>query len=152
MYKSTIALVFSLLALFLFTAAPLPSSAQAATTVTGTVADENGAPISGATVTLRGPSTQSTSTDVKGLFQFANVAPGIYVVAVSKAGYTSAVQTDVAVLSGQTANLAVRMGAATFSSLRTIASVRTNGRGINTSASSVNVVTTQTFEIRRSPK
>ncbi len=132
----------------------IPSRAWAQTTaaVTGNVADESGAPIGGASVNLRGPSTQNTTSDAKGAFAFSNVKPGIYVLSVDKPGYTSAVQNDITLLAGQTSNLAVRMGAVTFSSLRTIASVRTTGRGLNTAAASVNEVTTQTFIDQAQPQ
>ncbi len=134
-------------------AMPLRSSAQSVASVTGTVADESGAPIAGATVALRGPTSPTTTTDPKGAFSFSGVTPGVYVLSVTKPGYTTAVQNDVVILAGQATSLAVRMGAATLSSLRTIASVRANGRGtLNTAAASVNVVTTQTFIDQAQPQ
>jgi outer membrane receptor protein involved in Fe transport len=139
---------------FLFACAiPLSSIAQSTASATGTIGDDSGAPISSATVTLRGPTTQTTTTDALGTFSLTGVAPGIYVFSVSKAGFATAVQNDVALLAGQTTTLAVRMQAATFSSLQTIATVHTNGRGaINTSAAAVNVVTTQTFIDQAQPQ
>ncbi len=80
------------------------------------------------------------------------MTPGIYILSAAKPGYTTAVQNDITVLSGQTTNLAIRMGAATFSSLRTIASVRTTGAGLNTNAASINVVNTQTFVDQAQPQ
>ncbi len=137
---------------FIF-ANPLPAPAQAAATVNGTVADESGAAIAGATVTLKGPTLKTTTSDATGAFTFSSVTPGVYVLSVTKAGYTTAVQNDVVLLGGQTTSLAVRIGATSFSSLRTIASVRANGRGtFNSSAASVNVVTTQTFEDQAQPQ
>lgn len=136
-----------------FFVAPTPAFAQTSASVTGTVADESGAPIAGATVTLRGPTSPTTTTNSSGSFSFSGVAPGVYVLSVTKPGYTEAVQNDIILLAGQTSNLAVRMGAATFSSLRTIASVRSVGRGtLNTSPASVNVVTTQTFIDQAQPQ
>lgn len=148
--RSALTIVASLVLLF---AIPLPSPAQTAATVNGTVADESGAPIAGAEVTLKGPTVKTTTSDTAGAFAFSAVTPGVYVLSVTKAGYTTAVQNDVVLLGGQATSLAVRMGATTFSSLRTIASVRANGRGaLNSAAASVNVVTTQTFEDQAQPQ
>ncbi len=121
--------------------------AATTSTVSGTVTDGVGAPIVGATVVLRGPAQYRTDTDAKGTFSIADVAQGVYAVTVSKSGYATANQTDIAVLVGQPEVLTVRMDQASFSSLHTIASVRTKaGRGtINTSAASETVVTPQLF-------
>jgi len=142
----------SVMALVLLLVAPIVAFAQSGVAVTGSVTDESGAPIAGVTVTLKGPATQSTQSDAKGAFEFSAVPPGIYVLSATKAGYTTAVQNDITILAGQTTALAVRMGVATFSTLRTIASVRTTGNAINTSAASVNVVNTQTFVNQAQPQ
>ncbi len=123
--------------------------AQTATTgvVSGSVRDGVGAPIPGASVALSGPQRYATTTDAKGDFAFGTVTPGIYSVVVTKAGYDTANQSDIAVLGDETQHLAVRMNRNTFSSLRTIATVRVNGHGtINTSAASVNVTSAQDFQ------
>jgi len=142
----------SVMALVLLLVAPIVAFAQSGVAVTGSVTDESGAPIAGVTVTLKGPATQSTESDAKGAFAFSAVPPGIYVLSATKAGYTTAVQNDITILAGQSTTLAVRMGVATFSTLRTIASVRTTGNAINTSAASVNVVNTQTFINQAQPQ
>ncbi|HEV2262059.1 MAG TPA: TonB-dependent receptor [Candidatus Rubrimentiphilum sp.] len=132
---------------------PVAAPAQSTASVIGTVVDETGAPIANAAVGLRGPTTQTTFSDQRGGFSFPSVTPGVYALSVSKPGYTTAVQNDVVLIAGQTSNLAVTMGHETFSSLRTIASVRARGRGaLNTSAASVNVVTTQTFIDQAQPQ
>jgi hypothetical protein len=136
-------------------AVPAVSNAQNApqtATVTGTVADDSGAPISGASVVLKGPQTKSTSSDASGAFLFSNVRAGSYVLSVTKGGYTAAVQNDVLLLGGQTVNLAVHLAPASFSSLRTIASVRTSSHALNTSAASMNVVNTTTFIDQAQPQ
>ena len=125
--------------------------AQSAATVTagavnGSVRDGAGAPIANATVTLRGPVSLSTRTDAKGNFTIANVPPGIYDFSSRKTGYTTATEASVAVISGQTQTLTVVMNAISFSSLRTIASVRSVGRGtFNTTPASVSVIGSQTI-------
>jgi outer membrane receptor protein involved in Fe transport len=140
-------------------AAPLaiPPASRAADTpsavLNGTVDDETGAPIAGADVELRGAAHYSTTTDVHGSFSIANIGQGIYALTVTKAGYETAQQSDIALLPGQTQSLSVRMGHVTFSSLRTIASVRSAGRtALNTSPASVDVVTTQTFVDQAQPQ
>lgn len=137
------------------TAAPAVTRAQSApstATVAGTVSDESGAPIAGASVVLKGPQSKSATSDSKGAFTFSDVPAGNYVLSVTKGGYTAAEQNDIIVLGGQTLNVAVRMAAASFSSLRTIASVRTGAHALNTSAASVNVVTTSTFIDQAQPQ
>jgi iron complex outermembrane receptor protein len=147
---------FSVLACFLFAVcmAFAPASAQSAGgTLTGTVSDTEGAPIAGAAVTLRGPSTYNASSDAKGTFEISSVAPGVYTIAVTKPGYATANQSDVAIISGETQTVAVRMEALTFSSLRTIATVRVGGKAtINTSQAAVSVVNAQTFLDQSAPQ
>lgn len=114
--------------------------------VQGTIRDNSGAPVANAKVALSGPASQSTNTDASGAFSFASVTPGVYTLTASKAGYEAAHQPDLTVLAGQTQTLAVTMPVLTFQSLRTIASVRSVGRGtFNTTPASVNVVSSQTF-------
>lgn len=137
-------------ALLCASVALVPGVVHAATStsgVSGTVTDGTGAPIAGADVVLRGPGQYRTSTDAAGTFSIAQVTPGIYGVTVSKAGFATASQVDVTVLADQPQVLTVRMDRATFSSLRTIATVHAGaGRGtINTSAASEAVVTPQVF-------
>lgn len=113
--------------------------------VSGTVNDAGGAPVPGATITFRGPVTQQTTSDATGAFQIASINPGLYTVTAEKAGYQTA-SNSVAIFAGQTEKVAITMPTASFSSLRTIATVRSAGRGtFNTSAASVNTVSTQTF-------
>ena len=147
-FAIVLALVFSCV-----WAIPMASSAQATSAVSGTILDDSGAAISNATVTLRGPTKQTTTTDASGAFSISGVPPGVYDFAVSKAGFATAVQSDVVLIAGQNTTLSVRMQAATFSSLQTIATVRSVGRGtFNTSAASVNVVTSQTFIDQAQPQ
>lgn len=139
---------------FLF---PTVSHAQSVPTapiaISGTVSDASGAPIAGAAVVLRGPQKYEAQTDDRGAFAFNNVAQGVYQLSITKAGYVAAEQSDITALAGQTQSLTVQMNRVTFSSLRTIASVRASGRSsINTGAASVNVVTTQNFVDQSQPQ
>ncbi len=126
--------------------------AQATASVTGTVQDTSGAPIVGAAIMLSGPTTYSTTTDNQGRFSVQNVSPGVYTISIDKAGYNNAVQS-IAVVPGQVQTVAVNLAPISFSTLRTIARIRTNGRGsINTTAASVNVISPQTFIDQAAPQ
>ncbi len=137
-----------------FAQAPAASAASTtAGTVNGGVRDTSGAPVANATVSLVGVEHLKTTSDIHGNFSFANVTPGIYSFAASKPGYNPASENSVTVLSGQTATLAVVISPISFSSLRTIASVRSVGRGtFNTTPGSVNIITAQTFADQAQPQ
>ncbi len=145
------------IALFLSTSAhglaqdaPVP---QRNAVVSGTVQDNSGSPISGASVVLRGASVYSIASDSKGAFSFANVAPGLYTLSVSHSGYSPALESDIVALAGQLQSISVRLSPASFSSLQTIATVRATGRAsMNTSAASVNVVSSQAFADQAQPQ
>jgi len=128
------------------------SSAQAGT-VSGTVVDAAGSPVSGVTVTLRGSQTYTATSDSKGAFSIANVTPGVYTLTAARAGYETATENDYAVVSGQNGAVAVTLSVASFTSLRTIATVRSTGRGtFNTSTAAVNTVSAQDFANQGSPQ
>ncbi|HEV2262510.1 MAG TPA: TonB-dependent receptor, partial [Candidatus Rubrimentiphilum sp.] len=137
-----------------FAQAPAASGASQTTgTVNGSIRDSSGAPVANATVTISGPQTANGHSDAHGNFSFSNVTAGVYSFTATKPGYNTATENIVAVLSGQTTTLAVVMSAISFSSLRTIASVRSVGRGtFNTTPASVNVVTSQTFIDQAQPQ
>lgn len=137
-----------------FAQAPAASAASTTTgTVNGTVRDTSGAPVANATVNLVGVGNLRATTDSRGNFAFANVTAGVYSFTASKPGYNSATESSVTVLSGQTSTLAVIISPISFSSLRTIASVRSVGRGtFNTTPASVNVITSQTFQDQAQPQ
>lgn len=129
-------------------AAAQVAQATSATTggLSGTVKDEEGAPVSGATITLRGVETLHTATDATGAFTFDNLPAGVYLVVVEKAGYQTAQQADLAIFSGEVSKLAITIPRASFTSLRTIATVRAVGAGtFNTSPASVDVVSNADF-------
>src|SRR5436190_10461638 len=76
-------------------------------TVEGTVKDEQGAILPGATVTLTGPrGAQTTTTDDKGQFRFVAVQPGVTYALKVELGTSFAPQTlDVPVSLGKTATV-----------------------------------------------
>ncbi|MGB6986664.1 MAG: TonB-dependent receptor [Candidatus Aquilonibacter sp.] len=132
---------------------PLTVAQNANATVQGTVTDDTGAPLNDATVVMRGPQTYTGTTDSTGTFTISGIAPGVYVLAVTKPGYETATATDFAVVSGQTETVQVTIHAQTFSSLHTIATVRSNGQAsFNTSPASVAVVSSQAFVDQAQPQ
>jgi TonB-dependent starch-binding outer membrane protein SusC len=76
-----------LLVKFLFFALVLNANNNGKPPVTGKVTDENGAPVSGATVTVKGADLQTT-TDETGSFSFADVASDA-TITISKDGYAT---------------------------------------------------------------
>ena len=114
------ALIGIILLLAAMLAGALPAAAQAGR-VSGTVKDALGRPLGGAQVRLEtsdGTAAGRTTTDDKGNFSFANVAPGTYVVAGEKEGFepatsvvtvpeTGAASADLALASRQALDLAV---------------------------------------------
>jgi len=100
-----------------------PAGAAESTTglVVGTVIAANGVPIAHAVVAAAAPSGRySVVTDSHGRFVILGVVPDTYVVTVDAAGYETATQTAVRVLSGQQEKLAFRLD----TTVHTIGSVR----------------------------
>jgi outer membrane receptor protein involved in Fe transport len=131
--------------------AQAPAAAQGASqtagSISGTIKDAGGAPVAGAQVKVTGPTTQTTTSDAQGNFSIGNLQPGIYSFGASKAGYNSATESAVTVLAGQSQALTVTMSAVSFSTLRTIASVRAAGRGtFNTTPASISIVSSQQIQ------
>ena len=80
---------------------PAPASAQALYgTITGSVADDSGASVPGATVTVTNQDTGlevSAVTDDSGAYAIRNLQPGTYTVKASLQGFKEYVQTGVPV-------------------------------------------------------
>ena len=84
--------VFAIVALWLAVAGP-SSAQQAAGTVSGTVVDETGGVLPGATVTLSGPGVSKTAvTGSDGEYRFTGVPAGSYKLTVTMAGFGAASQ------------------------------------------------------------
>ena len=78
----------------------VPTYAQTGS-VSGTVVDESGAVVPGATVTLAGPASRaSTVTGAQGEYSFRNVSPGTYQVTVTLVGFAPATRSEVVVAAG----------------------------------------------------
>lgn len=144
-------LIYAVMALLLLT----PSFARAAEntgTITGTVHDTSGSPVADARIVASGVETRSVSTDSAGKFTLT-LAAGLYRVDVSKGGYTSTTETDLAVLTGETLPVDVTLQPASLSSLKTIANVTTSARSsINTGAAAISITGRQEFQNLGSPQ
>lgn len=123
------------------------SASASTTSVTGLVTDTSGVPVRGASVTLSGPQRYTATSDDHGRYSLAGVVPGVYTATVSRTGFQTGSEQDVAVTAGQPYALNVQLAAPTLTSLRVIGSSRTifSRSTFNTSPASVNVVNTQTF-------
>lgn len=109
----------SLRALLLFFAFVLPLSvtveleAQSTGSIRGTVADNTGASIPGATVTVTSTATGQTRTqesNESGLFVFPELAIGSYTVVISRQGFQTQKRPATELLTGQTIDLEVALG------------------------------------------
>ncbi len=127
-------------------AAPMQVAQNAGGSLSGTVDDQNGVPVSNAHVQLRGHQTYDTYTDDKGNYSFPNVDPGIYSLTITRPGFNTQVDDFVGVTAGQAQQINAKLQPISFTSLRTIATIRSVGPGtFNTTSAAVNVVTAQTF-------
>ncbi len=108
-------------------------SAAHTANVSGTVAQSNGAPVAGASVTLKGQTVVSTKTDARGSFVFTSIPWGAYQIVVSS---TFGTVSRALTLSGDI-NVAIQYQAQ--SNLGTIAHVSTQATGahINITSSSI---------------
>jgi hypothetical protein len=80
----------------------------------GSVTDEQGSPISGATATLIGPAAPRTAgDDANGRFRFLGVAPGQYSVTVAAEGFAKVTHDNVVVSVGQSTQVDFRMSLST---------------------------------------
>ena len=101
MNRSRTGLLISAL-LFLFSA--LPVFAQTSGRITGTVRDANGAPVSGAAVTITNQETGATRivrSASNGVYE-ADVSPGVYTVTADVQGFRKVIQRDQRVADGAT--------------------------------------------------
>jgi len=85
--------------MFVLAALSIPAFSQSGTSsVSGTVRDNNGAVVPGATVTLSNPATgvgRSTTTNSEGVYTFAAVMPATYELSVTASGFKKLVNTGV---------------------------------------------------------
>src|SRR6266849_3843521 len=108
--RKLFAFVFAL-SIALVSAAAFAQDIQTRGSIGGTVTDQNGAAIPGATVTVTGAllptGGRSGTTDSNGVFAVENLAPGLYSVKVTNTGFKTASVSDVQVVVGKQAALAI---------------------------------------------
>ncbi len=107
-------LVGQLVAIVLYSAGlSLPAAAQGVGAIGGTVADQSGAALPGATVVLSSAGviggSQEAVTDGRGDYQFSRLVPGTYSVRASLPGFRTVVQEGVAVNADATARVDLRL-------------------------------------------
>jgi hypothetical protein len=111
--------------LLALTALATPAAAQIRITgsIEGTVADAAAAVVPGATVQLKDEgtgTTRDTVTNASGIFSFPDLNHGTYTVTVSLQGFQTAVYSKVAVESGRTTDLRVKLGVGTIEQTVTV--------------------------------
>ena len=88
--------------------------------LSGTVTDDKGAAVSGASITAAAPSgTSTTTTDATGHYGFLSLAPDTYTVSMTKSGYQPISQAGITVFADQTQIVPIK----TQAQLREIGSV-----------------------------
>ena len=124
-------------------ASPSPAPAVATTgALFGTVTDAQQHPAPGTVVTIAGPITTRLVTDSKGAFSAPNLPQGLYRIEVTKAGFTPAEQSDIAVNAGVTTTARIQLQAAQFSSIRQIGRVEVSSNARNAISTSTAAVST----------
>lgn len=106
------ALAIGLAALLVLAAAPLAAQTTSGA-LTGTVLDDTGLPLPGATVTVTSPDlvrgSASAVTDASGAFRFPSLPPSVYAIEVSLQGFRSARREGVRLGLGQTLSVPFRL-------------------------------------------
>jgi len=114
-----------LLAALLLVAVPMPVHAQGVGAVGGTVTDQSGAVMPGATVTLSSPGViggdQNTVSDGTGAYQFTRLVPGTYSVKVELQGFRTVVQENIRVSADVTSRADLKLAVGDISETVTVA-------------------------------
>ena len=114
--------------LSVFLISPLPAAAQTGQ-ITGAVADETGAVLPGATVTVSGPDgSRVTYADGNGEFALADVAAGTYSIAVSLTGFSQATVDEVVVADAAVQVPRITLALASFGDTVVVTASRTQVR------------------------
>ncbi len=90
-------------------------------TLSGTVTDEQGGVLPGATVTITGTDrTATAASDESGKFRFLNLAPGPYTVSVALQGFGTVVRENVVIAVGTTIDVPAQLKVATVAETVTV--------------------------------
>jgi outer membrane receptor protein involved in Fe transport len=131
-----------LLSVLLCLAAPL--QAQTAS-ITGTIVDQTGAGVPGATVQLIGPTNAVTTSGSGGQYVFRGVAPGTYSIDVRLAGFSPAVRDNVVVGSTDVMQEAITLALASLNDVVVVTATRGESAVIDAPAT-MSVVTSTALE------
>lgn len=116
--------------------------AQSKTTaaLTGTVTDESGAAVPGASVEVSSPSliggARTSVTEESGRFRFPEVAPGLYSVTVTLDGFQSVRLEGVTLVTGATQDVAVKLAVASVSETLVVTA---DAATVDTASSATNI-------------
>jgi len=126
-----------LLALWCIAIGALTANAQSTTSLRGAVTDPSGASISDAAVSLTSAengSSRHSTTDPNGEYNFLQVEPGTYILAINKAGFATMTRRDIKLLVNTPATLNLAM---TISTTGEVVNVTTETMEVNTTDASV---------------
>jgi outer membrane receptor for ferrienterochelin and colicins len=133
-----------LLATALMCALGAPALAQTAT-ISGTVVDQTGAAVPGATVELIGPGAQApTVSGPRGEYTFRDVRPGTYKIEVTLVGFAPAVQNDVTVSTSNVEVPAIMLRLASLTDTVVVSATKSEAALIDAPAT-MSVVTAETL-------
>ena len=93
---------------FLVYVSPAYPQGTTAARLTGTILDESGGTVKGASVTLHQPETNrsyQTSSNDSGYYAIPNIPPGIYELTVSFRGFATSIRKGVELTVGQSATI-----------------------------------------------
>src|SRR5512134_566674 len=127
---------------------PLPASAQALYgSITGTVTDQQGAPIPGASVTATNTGTGlqvNAVTDKDGNYTFRNLLPGVYDLGASLQGFRELKQTGLRVSAGNPVRVELKLEVGTLAETVNVVSettlLQTEKADLSTELSSKEIV------------
>jgi hypothetical protein len=125
------------LAAALAVTAAAPARAQATGGLTGHVTDETGGAIAGAVVEVTGPTAKHVQTDAAGAYRILGLAPGSYLVVVTRPRFTAFAQNDVAVAAGPPGTLDASLAVAPIEETTTVESQAPLGLDPSESAGAV---------------
>jgi iron complex outermembrane receptor protein len=124
----------SVLVLSVFCLWTVSASAQTGM-VSGTVVDESGGVVPGATVTLTGAGTrQTTISGSKGEYRFANLASGTYELTISLSGFSPVTRDGIVVAAGETTVPAMTLALAGLGEVVVVSASRVESTLLNAPA------------------
>jgi outer membrane receptor for ferrienterochelin and colicin len=103
-------ILFMILAVSMLSFAAFGQDIQTRGSIKGTVTDPNGAVLTGATVTVSGPTGDRTvTTGDNGLYEVTNLIPGTYTVRVTQSGFKTASVSNTTVFVGRATTVDTRL-------------------------------------------